>query len=862
MGPLSLHRTSRTAHRRHRQPPLLPLLRRTQNAFPFGLVSVSVLLLSLANNSFLMAQDKTPDRPPSSANPRQTVSVSTFGLNRYLPGRWGMLSVEALNRDTEAGTLESVAWVEGQVDEQFGRAVWVPAESRRSTWQPVLVPPRRFGAADPILYWMQVRNSGGKEVLATAASRDRIESRALIKARSEIVFAVIYDNSKRQIANYDLLTYMLGQTQSRGVTIAIESGQMPVIAEALDAARILVVMGDGLAQKAAAIQAVQDWVRKGGTLWLMLDTMTADSALAITGGDLQVHEVDRVSLTSYTLVSTVNASRREPDNIDLERPVQLVRMLPEGATVLGTANGWPAAVSTSFGRGRVLASMLSLDGWYVPRDILQPEHAATLDRQLWVTTAGHDLNSSLGGKRIESPVDSETMTEYVTARVGYQLPGRSRGAIVLLLFCAALTLVCVAAYRMRRPVMLIPGIVVLSLLAVGAFLVMATSSRTVNDSAVTFQLGEASGTQDQLQVSGVTAFHSRESVRPDIRSTAAGTLRFDGPVTAGSPVRTVWSDQHVWQLKDAKLAPGVRLAEIRESVELQRPVVVTGTFDESGFRGRLDGEVASEFNDALLADQTGFVLPVEIDSAGDVSASGAGPLPPGQYLAAAMLNAEQARRQKVYRRMFDPAERSRIYPDRPTLFAWSDPLKLQTGRADVESPTGAMLMSVPLIFERPEAGSRVRIPSTFLPYRAVQIQKSQIGFASTYSNTRRTWSTNTSRNASASVLRFQIPAAVLPLAVDKATLKLKVSAPLRTIEISSGLTDALTDVWTRNSPVGTFEVPLQVEASRKLDPNGGLHVVFKVGSVQLEELDAAEVGTQDRSWQVDWMQLEIQGLIQ
>jgi hypothetical protein len=858
MGLLSLKLTLRVARCRHRR--LIGCKPNREVVFDTFL-SV-VVLLSLADASLLIAQDEAPTRSQLSTNARQTVSVSTFGLNRYLPGYWGTLSVEAINRATEAGTLESVAWVEGRVDEQFGRSVWVPAESRRVTWKPVFVPPRKFGAKDPILYWMQVRNSGGNEVLATAANRDRIESRTLIKARSETVFAVIHDDDERQIANYDLLTYMLGQTQSQGVTISIDVGQMPVIAEALDAVSILVVMGDSLAGEAAAIEAVHDWVRQGGTLWLMLDTMTADSAQAITGGDLPIHEVDRVSLNSYTLVSTVNASRREPDNVDLERPVQLVRILSEDAIVMGTADGWPIAVSNSFGRGRVVASMLSLDGWYVPRGNLEPEHAATLDRQLWITTAGHDLNSSLDGKRIEPPVDSDTMTEYVTARVGYQLPGRSRGAIVLILYCTVLTLVCVAVHQRRRPVILMPGITILSLLAVGVFLAMATSSRTVSDSAVTFQLVEASGMQDQLHVSGVTAFHSRESVRPDIRSTAAGRLRFDGPVTAGSPVRMLWSDQNVWQLKDAKLAPGVRLAEFRESVELQQPVVVKGTFVESGFQGTLDGEVSSEFSDALLADQTGFVLPVEIDSAGDVSASAAGPLPPGQYLAAAILNAEQARRQKVYRRMFDPAERSRIYPERPTLFAWSAPLKLQTGRADVESPAGAMLMSVPLIIERPEAGTRVRIPSTFLPYRAVRIAKSRIGFASTYSNSRRTWSANTSRNASTSVLRFEIPSAVLPLVVDKATLTLKVSAPLRTVEISSGLTDALTDVWTKSSPVGTFEIPLKVEASRKLDPTGGLNVAFKVGSVQLEELDAAEVGTQDRSWQVDWMQLEIQGLIQ
>jgi hypothetical protein len=821
-----------------------------------------VIALCLIGGSLLVDLDETVAQSTSFVQDDQTVYVTTNGLNRYLAGRWGTLAVEAVNRSKEPASINSVAWIEGRANEQFGRSVWLPAESHRSTWKPIFVPLQPKNADAPNLYWMGVRDSGGTEVLSTATNQDRIESRQLMLAGEETVVAIISDNTEPQLAKSDLLRYVCNQTQFQTVVLSFDTSQLPMVPEALDAVTTLVVMGDGLAGNAAAIEAVQDWVREGGTLWLMLDTMSAESSQAISGGDLHLNELDRVSLTSYSLASLSKSVPRNPDVVHLERPVQLVRTFVEEADVLCNADEWPAVVVLPFGQGRVFASMLSLDGWFVPRTILDSERVDLQDRELWVTTGGQDLMSSVSGAGFGEPLDTEVMTEYVTSRIGYQLPVRSSGAVLLASFCLALIVVCGVAHRRQKPAFLMPGIAVLSLLAVSGFLVMATSSRTTTDSAVTFQMVEATGMQDRVKASGVVAFHSRESSSPEIQSTAGGMLRFNDSVRADSPVRMVWSDQHVWQLKNAKLVSGVRLASYRESIAVQQPVVLQGTFNESGFEGRLLGEFSHNLSDAVLADQTGFSLPVEIDSEGEVSANGSEPLPPGQYLAAGILNAEQSRRQNVYRQLFDVSKRRLIYPERPTLLAWSDPLKLQTGRFDVEQPAGAMLISVPIHIERPEAGTRLRIPSTFLPYRSVRNPELKIGFAPTFSNSRRTWSINTVSGPSKALLRFEIPVSLLPLSVDQAKLTIKISAPLREVEILSGHPGALTNVWSRNSPVGRFEIPFPDDASRKLAADGGFHVAVKVGSVQLDELEQTEAGTQDRNWQIEWIQLEIEGLIQ
>ncbi|MFT5323665.1 MAG: hypothetical protein ACI8P0_001516 [Planctomycetaceae bacterium] len=824
-------------------------------------VMLGVIALGIGTASPLLAQVEETGPASKSERQSQAASVTTHGLSRYRPGRWGTISVEATNRGAVSTSIEAAAWIGGRESDQFGRSVWVPAEARRSAWTPIFIPPQHHGTGKPMLHWMAVRKSAAGEVLSQSRDQDRIETRQLIEPRGSVVFAVITGTDERHLAKAALLKYSMEKVQPDAAVLSIPDTQLPAIPEALDAVNIVVVIGDTLSRNAAATETVQDWVHQGGTLWLMLDTMSHESAQVVCSGELLVEEIDRVTLTSYSLFSDTNSMEQAAENVDLERPVQLVRVDPQLNGVLSTVDGWPAAFKTDFGMGRIFGSMLSLDGFFIPPGSLLPEQAENRGRQLWTTTAGQDLVSDLGGSGSETPLDTDTMTAYVNSRIGYQLPNRSAGATVLVVFCVALIVVCGVVHRWQKPVLLLPGIGILSVLAIVAFLQMADSAHSSTDSSATIQMVEANGTLDRLHVTGMTAYQAHRSSQPTIGSTAGGLITFDGPVNSSSPVRMLWSDQNAWNFQNAKLAAGVRLATFRQTVAIQEPAIAKGTFDESGFRGQLTGNVAGDWSDAIIADQSGFALPVSIDAAGEIAHTSS-PLPPGQHLSAAILNAEQSRRQAVYRSVFDASRRSQVYPSAPTLLAWADRLTLQTGRADEGNQVGAMLASFPIVIERPASGSRVLIPSTFLPFRAVRNKKLKIGFAPTFSNTRRTWSTNTYSTASTSLLRFEIPVELLPLVIDGAKLTLNITAPLRDVEISSGMTDSLTNVWSKNSPVGTFEIPLPHEASRQLDENGGLHVALKVGAVQLDQLDETELGTQDRNWQVEWLQLEIQGLIQ
>ena len=826
-----------------------------------GIAAWGVIVLGIGTTSPVLAQVAETRQPTGPERQSETVFVTTHGIGRYRPGRWGTIGIEATNRGSESTSVEAAAWIGGRENDQVGRSVWLPAESRRNVWAPIFIPSKHHTADDPVLHWMGVRKTADGEVFSKFRNQDKIETQQLITPSGTVVFAVITDYDKHHLASLDLLKRSIRKLQHEAVVLSIVDTELPVIPEALAAVNVLVVIGDTLSQNAAAAEAVMDWVNRGGIVWLMLDTMSHESAQVVCSGELPVEEVDRVTLSSYSLLAVASGTKRAADKIDLERPVQLVRVLPQLNGVLSTVDGWPAAFKTDFGQGRIFGSMLGIDGFFPSPENLSPEQAESQGQQLWVTSAGQNFVSALAGFGSGAPIDADTMTEYVTSRTGYQLPDRSVGASVLVTFCVALIVVCGVVHRLQKPVLLLPGIGILSVISIAVFLQMADSTHSSTDSAATIQLVEASGTLDRLQVTGITAYLAQGGSQPTIQSRAAGIMRLDDPVSSSSPVRMLWSDQNAWNLQNAEFAAGVRMATFRQTVAIQEPAIAKGTFDESGFHGQLTGNISSDWSDAIIAHQSGFALPVAIDTAGEILHA-SNPLPPGQYLESAILNAEQARRQTIYRRVFDVSQRSRVYPSRPTLLAWADPLKLQTGRLDADDHVGAMLASFPVAIKRPESGSRVLIPSTFLPYRTVGNKKLKIGLAPTFSNTRRNWSTNTFSTASTSLLRFEVPPELLPLVVDGAKLTLNISAPLRDVEILSGDPDSLTSVWSKTSQVGIFEIPFPDESSRQLDENGGFHVALKIGAVQLDELGETELGTQDRNWWVEWMQLEIQGHIQ
>ncbi len=131
----------------------------------------------------------------------------------------------------------------------------------------------------------------------------------------------------------------------------------------------LILTEDRLVDDLAALTAVRRWLHAGGRLWVMLDQTDPVILERLFGDEFQGAVADRVELSSVRVDQP--PSLFVPDSqlgtrSNIENPVEMSRVIVSDMEVWNTVNGWPAAMTRTYGRGRVLITTLGPRGWVKP----------------------------------------------------------------------------------------------------------------------------------------------------------------------------------------------------------------------------------------------------------------------------------------------------------------------------------------------------------------------------------------------------------------------------------------------------------------------------------------------------------------
>jgi hypothetical protein len=317
----------------------------------------------------------------------------------------------------------------------------------------------------------------------------------------------------------------------------------------------------------------------------------------------------------------------------------------------------------------------------------------------------------------------------------------------------------------------------------------------------------------------------------------------------GQTTRLVWTDMHAWEWEHLPPTSGQRLAEFAITNSTAQQIQATATFDSAGLTGKLHTEGLTNPADVVLATQIGR-MGADLKADGSFRASQV--FSGEQFIAADLLSDEQNRRSRTLSAVLSSTT-SPDYPHEPILLVWTDPLDLKFHFDEGHRQLGAALIAVPLTLERPADGSEVKIPSPFLPYRAV-VGPDGVAASGLYDYRRRQWQDRSV--PSFAWLRFQIPGVLDPLEPLRAKVTVQVAGPVGKLEISALRGSETIPVKTWTDPVGTLSVEITDPALLRITEGGFL---LKVAGGDPSRPGLTQSTGKANYWRIESLRLDLTG---
>jgi hypothetical protein len=514
-------------------------------------------------------------------------------------------------------------------------------------------------------------------------------------------------------------------------------------------------------------------------------------------------------------------------------------LLPAGEEVRHAVNGWPVWFTREVGRGKVVFTTLGPRAWLPP---LRPRDRfpAAGPREFLVTMA-----AELQPAPEKDAFPTKAIRQALADEVGYAVVGGPTVGLVFGAFLLGTLGLGLVLRRTRHPELLGWLAPAVALGTAAAFLALGRASHhAVPPTVAVAQVVNAVAGEDEAAVHGLLAAYRPGSGPADIGATRGGTFDLDMTGVEGKARERVVTDVDAWHWDNLSLPVGIRFAPFHCTVPTKAPLTAVARFGPDGLEGKLVSGPFRNPGDALLVTPGRRNLAVRLGPGNFFTAGEGDVLPAGQFLSDAVLSDRQQQRQGLYRE-FLRRPGAEALKGRTALLAWADPVDLHFRLAPDADLVGAALLVLPLELERAAPGTRVTIPGPLLACRRV------VGG-------RETQVPAGSSDRLDADLRFQLPAAALPLKVEGARFVAKISAPARQVTVSGVADGKPVELLRVDSPLDPIRVQL-AERLLHLDERGGLHVRLALGeSGRQPEPGKAGLRGVER-WTIEYLELEVHG---
>ncbi|MFM2096483.1 MAG: hypothetical protein RIS70_3607 [Planctomycetota bacterium] len=772
------------------------------------------------------------------------------------------------NATDQDGSALVSAYFGPATERQFARRMWVPPHAHRTTWLPIQVP---SGIAANVqrqeLTTLALDEEGDRELLRRREG-DLLTSNMPLPITHDAGNMGSYFR-KPLAANVtgadnpdeDAWDTALAARKSAELNASISdlsSDFQPPWPESLRGLEQILLTADRITNDSAGIAVLRSWLRGGGRLWICLDRVEPSTVEAILGNAVNFQVVDRVQLDRFELES-VDLVKREriKEPCDFEDPVDFVRIVHSSSDVVSWVDGWPAAFWVPFGEGEVLITTLGPRGWRAPKTERPTIALQTIAGRLFANREGR--------------VDPQAFQSSLQQQIGYRVPSRSIAMSVLGGYCFALLAsggILAKRKRLDALAWLVPGITITATVALVAIGIAHTTS--VPSKIALGQLLEIAPQTNEARVTGLAAIYDHRSQNIDLTTDHRNWL-IPSVSDPSAIQRLVWSDDDRVTASDMETNAGsIGFASMHGQVAMLEHVALEAEFNESGLVGKLRTGELGAATDAVIVAPPAPALAVALNDDGDFTANEEQVLSAEQYIASTLMTDEQRRRQDYFRALLNPSD-TFVFPRRPSVFFWCNPVDIGIRMPEGFLVAGSALAVVPLEIRRTPPDTAFRVPSTFLEMTAAQGQAK----SSAYNRRTGQWVKGLTV-ASETPLRFQLPAEVLPCELSTATLTIRINAPSRELQVKTYRTTDSQVVRAFRSPIGVIALELKA-GDLQLDAAGGLTLGLAIGPTGAFTTEAdggSGAGTdasslpsniptstirENNPWQIEYVRLTVAG---
>jgi len=797
----------------------------------------------------LLAQD-----PSSTVTGIEKFNVAPSGIGLYRPEKWGVVKLTLKNPQSRAVDILATSHTIDDPTLQFGRRLWVPAQSRISSWHPIRMP--SLSAPDQKFFEIRtlvMSTEGGVETLTKNDIGAMQFDQALIVSAEKPATAVVLPFGMTESFHSpwaNSMDFLLTARNERGNTqnySILKESLLPAGEEALDVLDQLVIGDDRILHDAAGIGAIRRWVVGGGFLWVMADQVSPELLESLLGDEDALTVVDQVSLTHVNIVPAPRTPSTTPFERDLDRPAPFVRVLAQNIEPAFLVDGWPAAFWKSYGDGRILVTTLGANGWMRARqpNDLPPSAGINFQTPFVCGEPMNKLAAEFFRNRPAPAFHIAVAEEQVRQTIGYSIP--SRGIILgtLLGFTGMMALGAIWLGRQGRLEWLGVATPLASLVAAGTLLFTGMSSRSqVADATSVVQYVQAVPGSDDIRVTGVTGVFSQGGdTTASLSGTGGGWMMPEMSGMEGMTRRLIWNDIDRWSWENLPQKPGLRTVVTQVSGRAPRPLSAIAGFTAGNLSGQVQLPPGMQPSDAILATAEGRIG-LTITEDGQWSAGHDSELGAGQYLSASVLSDEQQRRSRILSDLLHPT-RSRQMPTTPmptipTLYVWTKPWEAGLSYGKNSPVTGSSLVAIPVNWQPPAAGLEFTLPRPLLTYHEV-LGPDGLRPSGFYDSRFQQWSERT--GATACWVAFDLPPAILPLSTKRVEVTLKVVGSMGRLEISGFQDGAVRSIKTWENPVGTLTHTIEDGGLVPLDETGRFMFRIDAGVAQ----DAFALGANSRN---------------